>query len=49
MDSSKLFCLFCGYSVPNHYDTFREEEHYFWVRRPHVKAKGNLNDEIKIQ
>ena len=49
MDSNKLFCLFCGYSVPKHYDTFREEEHYFWIHRPHVKVEENLNDKITIQ
>ena len=49
MDSNKLFCLFCGYSVPNHYDTFREEEHYFRIRRPHIKVEENLSDKIAIQ
>ncbi|MDU8037853.1 MAG: hypothetical protein E7J13_02045, partial [Streptococcus sp.] len=49
MDSNQLFCLFCGFPVPKHYDTFREDEHYFLIRRSHVKAKGNLNDNITIQ
>ena len=49
MDSSKLFCLFCGYSVPNHHDTFREDEHYFLIRRSHFNYEENLNDKITIQ
>ena len=49
MDSNTLFCLFCGYSVPNHYDTFREEEHYFSIRRSHFIRDESMSDKIKIQ
>ena len=38
MDSNKLFCLFCGCSVPNHNDTFREDEHHFLIRRPYFSS-----------
>lgn len=49
MDSNKLFCLFCGCSVPNHNDTFREDEHHFLIRRPYFSSKENLSDKITIQ
>lgn len=49
MDSNTLFCLFCGYLVPNHYDTFREEEHYFSIRRSHFISDESMSDKIKIQ
>ena len=49
MDPSKLFCLFCGCSVPNHNDTFREDEHYFLIRRPHFASEENFSDKITIQ
>ena len=49
MDSSKLFCLFCGCSIPNHDGTFREDEHYFLIRRPHFPIEENLSDKITIQ
>ena len=49
MDSSKLFCLFCGCYVPNHDDTFREDEHYFLIRRPHFASEENFSDKITIQ
>lgn len=49
MDSSKLFCLFCGCAVPNHENTFREDEHYFLIRRPHFASEENLSDKITIQ
>ncbi|AAP81889.1 DNA binding protein [Streptococcus phage SM1] len=49
MDSNKLFCLFCGCSVPNHDDTFREDEHHFLIRRPYFSSKENLCDKITIQ
>lgn len=39
MDSSKLFCLFCDCAVPNHENTFREDEHYFLIRRPHFASE----------
>lgn len=49
MDSSKLFCLFCDCAVPNHENTFREDEHYFLIRRPHFASEENLSDKITIQ
>lgn len=49
MDSNTLFCLFCGCSVPNHYDTFREEEHYFSIRRSHFISDESMSGKIKIQ
>lgn len=49
MDPNNLFCLFCGYPVPKHYDTFHEEEHYFWINRIRVNVEENLNDKITIQ
>ena len=49
MDSNKLFCLFCGCSVPNHNYTFREDEHHFLIRRPYFSSKENLSDKITIQ
>ena len=49
MDSSKLFCLFCGCSVPNHDDTFREDEHYFLISRPRFASEENFSDKITIQ
>lgn len=49
MDSNQLFCLFCGFPVPNHYDTFREDEHYFLIHRPHLASEENLSDKITIQ
>lgn len=49
MDPNNLFCLFCGYPVPNHDDTFREDEHYFLANRPHVVSEKSSNDKITIQ
>lgn len=49
MDPNNLFCLFCGYPVPNHDDTFREDEHYFLANRPHVVSEESSNDKITIQ
>ena len=49
MDSNQLFCLFCGFPVPKHYDTFREDEHYFLMRRSHIRVEENMNDKITIQ
>ena len=49
MDSNKLFCLFCGCSVPNHDDTFREDEHYFLISRPRFASEENFSDKITIQ
>lgn len=49
MDSSKLFCLFCGCSVPNHNDTFREDEHYFLISCPRFASEENFSDKITIQ
>ncbi len=51
MDKNKLFCLFCGYPVPNHSDTFREVTHYFTKGLPQIVSDPDFTyrDKIKIQ
>lgn len=49
MNPAKLFCLFCGCPVPNHCDTFREDEHYFLKDQPHTINEENYRDKVTIQ
>lgn len=42
MDSNKLVCLFCDCSVPNHYNTFREEDVFFLKDRPHFSPSNDI-------
>lgn len=49
MNSDKLFCLFCGCPVPNHYDTFREDEHYFLEGRHYHITEESHRDKVIIQ